>query len=169
MAASALWWQSEDLLLRSAGRGGGCGHLGQLRIGHMPRGGKLGAHWLRLAVWMLLIGLWGDAAIADRYPAYRLAFLHLCYAGGFSMITLAVATRVVLSHTGFTERLQGHYWPFAVAQTLLLLGAVSRFGADFSPNSYHRHLLYAAACWIVGMLVWSVAVLARVCVHRPRP
>ncbi len=140
--------------------------IGQLRIDLFPRSGKLGAHWLRLAIWLLLAGLWGDALIATSYPLYRLAFLHLCFAGGFSLVTVAIATRVILAHTGFEERLQVQYWPFAVAQALLLLGAVARFGADFSPASYGRHLFYAAASWIAGLLIWSIFVLTRVTLQR---
>ncbi len=141
--------------------------VAQFRAHRWPKGNMLGAHWLRFAVWLLLLGLWGDAVMAGYGAAYRMAFLHLCYAGGFAMITVAVATRVILSHAGWKERLTGSYWPFNVAQVLLVLGAVSRFGADFSPNSYHRHLLYAALCWLLGMLVWSATILWRVATRRP--
>ncbi|MCE9612775.1 MAG: NnrS family protein [Lentisphaerae bacterium] len=140
----------------------------QMRIDRLPRSGKLGAHWLRLALWLLLAGLWGDAVIAPRFPLYRLAMLHLCFVGGFSMVTLAIATRVILSHTGAMHLLQRQYRPFAVAQTLLLLGLLARFGADFVPARYHQHLLYAAAFWLSGLLVWCVFVLARVLAAPPR-
>jgi len=134
----------------------------QMRIHRSPNSGKMGAQWLRVALAFLLVGLWGDAVISPQHPLYRLAILHLCFVGGFSMTTLAIASRVVLSHGGFSQIIRRHYKPLSIAQGLVLLGLLTRFSADFIEQSYTRHLQYAAALWCLGVLVWCAFVLVKV-------
>jgi hypothetical protein len=49
-----------------------------------------------IANWMLIAVLW-IVAIA---PTYRIDFLHIMFMGAFTLLILAVGTRVVLSHGG---------------------------------------------------------------------
>jgi len=139
----------------------------QMKIHRNPTSGKLGARCLQLALWLLLAGLWGDAVISSHYPRYRLAFLHLCFVGGFSMSAFAVASRVVFSHARLNEFLRGSYKPLTVAQVFLFIGLLSRFGADFTEKGYDRHLFYAALSWVCGLLIWCAWVLVRAFVQVP--
>jgi uncharacterized protein involved in response to NO len=49
-----------------------------------------------IAHWSIAIGVWVVAAA----PKYRADFLHMLFVGGFSLLILAVGTRVALSHGG---------------------------------------------------------------------
>src|SRR5262249_16500163 len=49
-----------------------------------------------VAHWFLIAGLWIVAAV----PEYQIDFLHVLFMGAFTLLILAVGTRVVLSHGG---------------------------------------------------------------------
>ncbi|MDA0990560.1 MAG: NnrS family protein [Verrucomicrobia bacterium] len=134
----------------------------QMNIHRWPISGKMGSHWLRLAITFLLVGLWGDAVVVPHYPAYRLAILHICFVGGFSMTTLVVASRVILSHGGFSAVLKANHRLLSLSLVLIAIGLLARFAADFAPNSYTLHLRFAASLWCAGLLIWCGAILAKI-------
>jgi uncharacterized protein involved in response to NO len=103
-----------------------------------------------IAIWMVVAGLWSAALL----PAYRVEALHLVFLGGYSLMTFAVATMVVLSHTGEAQRLRG---PIRVLRltggaTLAALGL--RVSAVVVPDLYFELLGAAATVWLAGALVW---------------
>lgn len=78
-------------------------------------------------------------------PTYRIALLHLIFIGGFSLVTLMVATRVVLAHGGFSLEIERRSIFVAAAAGLLLAAALVR-GFYFLP---------AAAClWLTAVAAW---------------
>jgi uncharacterized protein involved in response to NO len=109
-----------------------------------------------LAVWMVPLGLAGSAL----WPDYRVPALHVLFVGGFGVLTFAVATHVVLGHTGAPELAMGR--PPAVVATgiALLLAMTARVAADWS-DTYFAHLGWAAGLWIAGTLVWLLFVAPR--------
>jgi uncharacterized protein involved in response to NO len=118
------------------------------------------AGWcIRASVWLLLAGLLWPVFL----PAYRVAGLHFIFIGGFMLVTLTVATRVILGHSGqahlFKTRL-----PFLLATAVLIIaGMVTRVGADFMPGAARNvHLIYAALLCIGASIVWGVRLIPRV-------
>ncbi|MBX7147657.1 NnrS family protein [bacterium] len=130
----------------------------QIQIHKKPTSGKLTAQTLRFSLWFLVIGLWGATLAPFQY---RVSFLHLGFVGGFSLSTFAVATRVILSHTGNGHLLNQKYTPFTIAVILMSIGLLARFGADFVPAGYIHHLTYGAITWAIGVIVWSIFILAK--------
>ena len=127
-----------------------------LRFGRCPFLG----HCVRGSTWLLLVGLLWPVIL----PAYRVAGLHLVFIGGFMLVTFAVATRVMLGHSG-----QAHLFkkplPFLIsAGVLLLIGMGARIGADFMPSTAGRnaHLLYGALLCISAALIWGIRLVPRV-------
>ena len=107
------------------------------------------AHWLILAsVWLIAIA-----------PRYRIDFLHVLFIGGFSLLILAVATRVTLSHGGYSLALERGSWPLRIGLSSGLVAMLARIGAPFAPFSYFEHLAYAGLLWIGGMLFWGFYLL----------
>src|SRR5215813_121115 len=107
------------------------------------------AHWLILAsVWLVAIA-----------PRYRIDFLHVLFIGGFSLLLLAVATRVTLSHGGYSLALERGSWPLRIGLSSGLAAMLARVGAPFAPFSYFEHLAYAGLLWIGGMLFWGFYLL----------
>ena len=111
-----------------------------------------------IANWMIAIGVWVVAAA----PRYRADFLHILFIGGFSLLILAIATRVTLSHGGHDLAHEQRSWPLRVGVTLALVAMMARLGAPFAAASYFAHLAWAAVLWMGGILWWSAFILRRI-------
>jgi hypothetical protein len=103
--------------------------------------------------WFTVLGLCGSAL----FPAYGIHFLHLTFISGLGLMTLMVATRVVLAHGGFSlmleSRLSSLYWVSGV----LAVAALARLSAGLFTNSYSSHLVAAAMLWLAGLSIWSAS------------
>jgi uncharacterized protein involved in response to NO len=106
-----------------------------------------------IAYWVIVVGVW-HVAFA---PRYRVDFLHMLFVGGFSLLILAVATRVTLSHGGKDLALEQRSWPLRIGLTLGLIAMLARVGAPFATASYFEHLAFAALLWMAGVLCWGSA------------
>ena len=111
-----------------------------------------------MAHWLLIAALWLVVA-ASRY---RIDFLHVMFIGGFTLLILAVGTRVVLSHGGHALTEEYRSWPLRIGLVTGILAMFARIGAPFSPESYFSHLAWAAELWIVGMGFWGFYLLRRI-------
>ena len=104
-----------------------------------------------IAHWTIAIGVWVVAAA----PRYRADFLHILFIGGFSLLILAIATRVTLSHGGHDLVQERRSWPLRIGITCMLVAMLARLGAPFTGTSYFSHLEWASLLWIAGILVWG--------------
>jgi uncharacterized protein involved in response to NO len=111
-----------------------------------------------IAHWFLIAALWIVAAV----PKYRIDFLHIMFMGAFTLLILAVGTRVVLSHGGHALTEEKKSWPLRIALTTGLIALLARLGAPFAPNSYFDHLAWAGLFWICGMLFWGFYLIRRI-------
>ncbi len=105
---------------------------------------------LCLAAWLIAVLIW---------PGYRVALDHLLFIGGFSLIIIGVASRVVLGHSGQGHRLRSRVISVWIILFLLLTAMVSRITADFLPEIRASHLDYAAIGWFLGIGLWAWAIL----------
>jgi uncharacterized protein involved in response to NO len=103
------------------------------------------------AEWLVILSLWLVAAA----PGYRVDLLHVMFIGGFTLLILAVATRVTLSHGGHDLARERRSWPLRIGLATGLLALLARVGAPFSPHTYFEHLAWAALLWIAGNLFWG--------------
>jgi uncharacterized protein involved in response to NO len=118
---------------------------------------------LRAALVLLIAGL----VFPLFWPLQRVAGLHVIFIGGFSLITLTVATRVVLGHTG-ASHLFPTPLPFLLAAALLIVAATFlRAVADFLPLTRNHWLDAASYAWMLAAAVWSWRVLRRVRIPDP--
>jgi len=103
------------------------------------------AHWLViLSIWLVAI-----------FPRYRVDFLHILFIGGFTLLILAVGTRVTLSHGGHGLAKERGSWPLRIGIATGLIAMLARVGAPFSGFTYFEHLALAAVLWIGGILFWG--------------
>ena len=107
------------------------------------------------AHWLLIAGLW----LVALAPAYRVDLLHVVFMGGFTLLILAVAMRVVLSHGGHALTHERRSWPLRIGIATGLVALLARLGAAFAPESFFEHLAIAAFLWIGGMLFWGMHVV----------
>ena len=92
-------------------------------------------------------------------PGRTLTFLHVVFITGFSLLTFTVATRVVLGHSGQSEKFRASLWPVLVLCVLISLAMFTRVTADWFPKLQMSHYAYAALIWISGVLIWGVRIL----------
>lgn len=118
---------------------------------------------LRIAFLLLPTGFLAVALV----PEYRVALLHLTLIGGFSVLTLCVATRVVFGHSGQQSALSGRLRWLTVAVALMLAGMLTRISGDYWPKILITHYSYGAALWAAGLAWWAIRVLPGIA--RPDP
>ena len=111
-----------------------------------------------LAHWFLIAGLW----IAASVPKYRIDLLHIMFMGGFTLLILAVSTRVVLSHGSYLLAEEKKSWPLRIGLITGLIALLARTAAPFVPNSYFSHLAWAGLFWISGILFWGIYLYRRI-------
>jgi uncharacterized protein involved in response to NO len=118
------------------------------------------------AHWVIASGVWIVAAA----PKYRADFLHFLFVGGFSLLILAIGTRVTLSHGGHDLSAEQRSWPLRIGLTLGLIAMLARIGAPFASATYFDHLMWAALLWIGGMICWGGYITATIAGWRaPHP
>jgi uncharacterized protein involved in response to NO len=107
------------------------------------------------ATWFVILAGWLSAI----FPLYRIDLLHILFIGGFTLLILAVGTRVTLSHGGHGLTAERKSWPLRIGITTGLIAMLTRIGAPLSGLLYFGHLAWAGLLWIAGMLFWGVYLL----------
>ncbi len=113
------------------------------------------ARWLRFAMVLVV----GGFALVALFPAVRVAWLHLSLAGGMSMVTMAVATRVLFGHSGQGQRLHGRNVWLTVGFVVMFLATLTRITGDLLPKILVTHFSYGAVFWATALAIWAWNVL----------
>lgn len=115
---------------------------------------RIGGGSLAFSVRIALVSILAGYAAMTLWPAHTFSWLHLVFITGFSLLTFAVATRVVLGHSGQSAKFQSRLVPVIVLMSLVVLAMLTRVSADWMPVIQLSHYAYAAISWIIGVLVW---------------
>ena len=118
------------------------------KIHHRPGHPTLHAHALWLSGWAILVGLWLTALL----PAYELAGLHVVFIGGYALLTVAIATRVSVSHGRHPLAIEPRVLSRAVV-VLLGTALVLRVAAEL--DLAHRPVWLGLSGW-AALVMWSV-------------
>ncbi len=102
----------------------------------------------------------GYLAVA-LFPAYRVALLHLAFAGGFALVAFAVATRVAFGHAGELATLAHRNRWLMISVGIILFATTTRVSGDFWPKIMASHYIYGAWIWIIGVALWAARVLPK--------
>ncbi len=116
------------------------------------------AQSLRAGIGCVLLALLAVALVNKQ----KVALDHILYIGGFGLVTMIVATRVIFGHSGQGDKFKRWIKPLVVCVALLLLGMATRVSADFIPVMRISHHVYAAICWVVVSVIWGIAILPSV-------
>ncbi len=117
-------------------------------------GGSL-ALGLRIALFAIPLGY----ILLALMPERAFTLLHVVFITGFSLLTFTVASRVVLGHSGQSEKFRASLWPVLVLCALISLAMLTRVTADWLPKVQMSHYAYAAVAWISGVLIWGAFIL----------
>lgn len=122
---------------------------------HMGTGRKTLAILLRTGLGFIALGF----LAATLFVMNRTALFHIDFAGGFAIVTICVATRVVFGHSGNQKLLGRRNGLIITAVVLMVLGLATRIVADYKPEVMASHYTYGAISWAIGLLFWAVPVL----------
>jgi uncharacterized protein involved in response to NO len=113
-----------------------------------------------IAHWFLVGGLWLIALFRNHHIDY----LHVLFMGAFTLLILAVGTRVVLSHGGYPLTEERRSWPLRIGIAATLIGMAARLSVIAAPTEsfYFTHLAWAAVLWILGMSLWGIYLTWRI-------
>ena len=103
--------------------------------------------------WALATGFCGLALPAFFYSRH-VALEHLLYIGGFGLLIIIVASRVLFGHSGELDGFSKKSWVARILIFLVVLATLTRASADFYPSIQISHYLYAAWTWGVGGVLW---------------
>jgi len=113
-----------------------------------------------------IVCLLGGMVATGILDKNKIALDHMLYMGGFGLITMMVATRVIYGHSGQGAKFQKWVKPIIWCVGLLLFGMATRVSADFMVhiNDHIKvsHHIYAAGCWVVVSIIWGIAVMPSV-------
>jgi uncharacterized protein involved in response to NO len=99
--------------------------------------------------WMIGAGLWAAALL----PRHEIAAMHVLLIGGYGLLTIAIASRVVVTHGGHAPEREGKLvTPWRAA--LLALALAARIAAEVDPAHASLWLAAAAGCWILAWAGW---------------
>lgn len=112
-----------------------------------------------LSIVLGTLGLW-------LFPDFRLEALHLLYINGFSLLTLMVASRVILAHGNYDLTLEFKNWYIKIPVVLIIIATTIRVSAVFINDSYEKQLGYAALTFILAGAVWSVYFIPKILVSK---
>ena len=109
------------------------------------------AYTLWLSGWLMMIGL----VTVAIWPLRALAGEHIVFIGGFGLVTLGVATRVVTSHGGHPLAIEPRVldWP-VVLGVAVALGL--RVIAEFAGPEMGWLLGASGAAWALAWITWAV-------------
>ena len=113
-----------------------------------------------IAHWFLIGGVW----LIALFPNHHIDYLHILFMGAFTLLILAVGTRVVLSHGGYPLTEERRSWPLRIAIAASLIGMSARLSVMASPTEsfYFTHLAWAGLLWILGMSLWGLYLTRRI-------
>jgi uncharacterized protein involved in response to NO len=99
--------------------------------------------------WLIGLGLW-MAALA---PRHQVAAMHVTMLGGFGVLTMAIASRVVVTHGGHGPAQENR---LVTPVTALLLAAAlcTRLVAEFDTSRQVPWLAASASAWMIAWLSW---------------
>lgn len=116
---------------------------------------KIGTLANALRGWCIPLALAGVAAPAFLYSRH-IALDHLLFIGGFGLVCLIAASRVLFGHSGAVERFGNRSWTARVIVFGVVLAALTRVSADFMPRVLLTHYQYAAWSWAVAAALWAL-------------
>jgi hypothetical protein len=80
--------------------------------------------------------------------------LHLTFIGGFALMTFAMGTMVVMSHSGEARRLKDPLWVLRIAGAGLAVALLARVTADARFERYFEWLAAASLGWLIAGAAW---------------
>ncbi|HSH09089.1 MAG TPA: NnrS family protein, partial [Oceanipulchritudo sp.] len=122
---------------------------------------------LATAVRIALVSLPLSYLLMAVWPLYQTSLAHLLFITGFSLLAFAVATWVMLGHSGQSSQAKQPLWAIRFMVLFLIGAMLTRVIADWLPEIRYTHYAYASAAFLVAAIIWAIRFLPAV--RRPDP
>lgn len=120
------------------------------------------------SIWISCHSILWSLWLYTFFTKYSVHILHLLFIGGYGLITLLIASRVVNAHGGYnvarTESKKIYYFITALA----IIAALTRVLAFFVPRLYVTHLDYASYTWILCIIVWCIYFFKKIFIENKK-
>lgn len=100
--------------------------------------------------------------IVALFPSYSLAWIHVVFILGFSLITFTVASRVIYGHSGNSAGFNGRIVSIDIMILAFFLALAARVLAEYQPSARMELYALSGTLWIFAVLFWGVQFLPRV-------
>jgi uncharacterized protein involved in response to NO len=101
--------------------------------------------------WFILIGVW----FAALWPAHAIAGFHIAFLGGFSLLILGIATRVVVTHGKFPLQYERRLLTLRVV-ALVVAALALRLAGEFMPGLSTHLYAGSGTLWVLAWLDWGI-------------
>jgi uncharacterized protein involved in response to NO len=128
--------------------------LGVWKLWRVPGRRTVPAFVLWSAGWLVLAGL----VLAAALSRHEIAAMHITLLGGFGALTMAIASRVVVTHGGHGPAAEDRLVT-PLAATLLALALAARLTAEARPSEVLGWLGLSGALWMLAWLGWLARAL----------
>jgi uncharacterized protein involved in response to NO len=116
---------------------------------------------LAWGLWSAGASVLAGLAAAAVFPGHEIAAWHIVFIGGYGLLTMSIATRVVVSHGGHDFRDEGRVLGISSIAALALCAVVRAVAGEADPALAPR-LATAGAFWAIAWGLWLAAALPRV-------
>lgn len=140
------------LLLRTAAFIFAISHVRWIGKKGSPKVGTLANALRFFCIPLTIIGLVGPVFLIEK----RIALEHLLFIGGFGLVILIAASRVLFGHSGSVERFANRSWIARGIVFATVVAALTRTSADFLPRVTITHYQYAAWSWFAAAALWAL-------------
>lgn len=118
---------------------------------------------LSLLLWLASLFVVLGLGCLPVIPSMRIHFIHFVYIGGMALMTLMIATRVILSHGGYPLLIEVKSRSLLWTGILVFVAALTRVFAPYMGfERYFNHLAYASIMMILGFSIWAVIFLKKI-------
>lgn len=106
---------------------------------------------LKLSCLFLIVASWFLCFFIDESIHYK----HLIYIGSYVLMTLLVASRVILAHGNEGLDIEHKKMPYLIVGLLTTVAALTRVSAYLMGDGYIHHLGYAGSLLLFSTFVWA--------------
>lgn len=108
---------------------------------------------LRLSCFFLVLGSW-VLCFSNQYTTH---LKHMIYIGCYSLLTLMVASRVIIAHSNESLDYEYRKYPYLFVGALIAIASFTRILAPFIEDSYLPHLGYSALLFGAAVIIWILS------------
>lgn len=129
--------------------------FGPWKLFYLPKKRTYHSFFLWLSAWALIIGL-----VAYAFSeSFEIHWLHLVYLGSFSLMTVMVASHVLIEHEDLDPKRKS-FSILGLTGALLIGATLFRLLVVFFPEYYFIWMKASALCWGASLILWPLALFA---------